>query len=59
MNSIKDQLIMFIVMVIVGMAFNPMSMLAYKYEHLYFKALNHTGLISDEEYSLITQQEEG
>jgi hypothetical protein len=30
-----------------------------KYEHLYFKALNHTGLISDEEYSLITQQEEG
>ena len=35
MNSIKDQLIMFIVMVIVGMAFNPMSILAYKYDHLY------------------------
>ena len=30
-----------------------------KYEDLYFKALNHTGLISDEEFALITQQEEG
>lgn len=29
-----------------------------KYESLYFKALNHTGLISDEEFSLIIQQEE-
>ena len=27
MNSFKDQLIMFIVMVIIGMLFNPMSML--------------------------------
>ena len=29
-----------------------------KYEDLYFTALNHTGLISDEEFALITQQEE-
>ena len=31
----KHQIIMFIVMVIVGMLFNPMSMLAYDIEHLY------------------------
>jgi len=35
MNSLKDQLIMFIVMVIIGMLFNPMSMLAYRLDHLY------------------------
>ena len=35
MNSFKDQLIMFIVMVIIGMLFNPMSMLAYEFNHLY------------------------
>ena len=35
MNSLKDQVIMFIIMVIIGMLFNPMSMLAYKYDHLY------------------------
>ena len=35
MNSLKDQIIMFIIMVIIGMLFNPMSMLAYKYDHLY------------------------
>lgn len=28
------------------------------YEDLYFKALHHTGLISDDELALITQQEE-
>ena len=35
-NLIKKQTIMFIVMVIVGMLFNPMNMLAYNIEHLYF-----------------------
>lgn len=35
MNTFKDQSIMFIVMVIIGMAFNPMNMLAYKFDHLY------------------------
>ena len=35
MNTFRDQSIMFIVMVIIGMAFNPMNMLAYKFDHLY------------------------
>ena len=35
MNSLKDQTIMFIVMIIIGMLFNPMSMLAYRLNHLY------------------------
>ena len=35
MNTLKDHLIMFIVMVIIGMAFNPMNMLAFKFNHLY------------------------
>lgn len=35
MNSLKNQLIMFIVMVVVGMLFNPMNILSYKYNHLY------------------------
>lgn len=35
MNSFKDKLIMFIVMIIVGMLFNPMNILAYKLNHLY------------------------
>ena len=35
MNTFRDQSIMFIVMVIIGMAFNPMNMLAYKLDHLY------------------------
>lgn len=35
MNSLKDQTIMFIVMIIIGMLFNPMSMLAYRFDHLY------------------------
>lgn len=35
MNSLKDQTIMFIVMIIIGMLFNPMSMLAYRLDHLY------------------------
>lgn len=35
MNTFRDQSVMFIVMVIIGMAFNPMNMLAYKFDHLY------------------------
>tara|TARA_Y100000385_G_C13067872_1_gene627584 strand:- start:81 stop:533 length:453 start_codon:yes stop_codon:yes gene_type:complete len=35
MNTFRDQSIMFIVMVIIGIAFNPMNMLAYKFDHLY------------------------
>ena len=35
MNSFKDQAIMFVVMIIIGMLFNPMSMLAYELNHLY------------------------
>ena len=42
----KHQIIMFIVMVIVGMLFNPMSMLAYDIEHLYnSKTLFYGGLL--------------
>ena len=33
--SIKHNIISFIVMIIVGMAFNPMNVLAYKFNHLY------------------------
>ena len=45
-NLIKKQTIMFIVMVIVGMLFNPMNMLAYKIEHLYFSTtLFYGGLL--------------
>ena len=33
--SIKHNIIQFIVMVIVGMAFNPMNVLAYEFNHLY------------------------
>lgn len=35
MNTFRDQSVMFIVMVIIGIAFNPMNMLAYKFDHLY------------------------
>lgn len=42
----KHQIIMFIVMVIVGMLFNPMSMLAYDINHLYnSKTLFYGGLL--------------
>ena len=45
-NLFKKQTIMFIVMVIVGMLFNPMNMLAYKIEHLYFSTtLFYGGLL--------------
>ena len=43
---IKYQVIMFIVMVIVGMLFNPMNMLAYKFSHLYLSTtLFYGGLL--------------
>ena len=34
MINLRHQIIMFIVMVIIGMTFNPMNMLAYKIKHL-------------------------
>lgn len=34
-HLLKNQIIMFIVMLIVGMFFNPMSILAYSHKHLY------------------------
>ena len=34
MINLRHQIIMFIVMVIIGMTFNPMNMLAYKFVHL-------------------------
>lgn len=33
--NINHHLIQFIIMIIIGMAFNPMNMLAYKFHHLY------------------------
>jgi hypothetical protein len=42
----KHQFIMFVVMVLAGMLFNPMSMLAYKFDHLYnSKTLFYGGLL--------------
>lgn len=38
-NLLKNQIIMFIVMVIVGILFNPMNILAYRFSDLY---LSHT-----------------
>ena len=34
MINLRHQIIMFIVMIIIGMTFNPMNMLAYKFVHL-------------------------
>jgi len=36
MNSYKSYVILFIVMVIVGIIFNPMNVLAYQFNHIYF-----------------------
>ena len=45
-NLIKTQIIMFISMVIVGMLFNPMNILAHKFDHLYFSTtLFYGGLL--------------
>jgi hypothetical protein len=45
-NFYKNQIIMFIVMVIVGMLFNPMNMLAYRFEDLYISlTLFYGGLL--------------
>lgn len=43
---IRYQLIMFVVMVMVGVSFNPMNILAYKWEHLYLSlTLFYGGLL--------------
>ena len=45
-KSIKSHVIMFIIMVIVGMLFNPMNMLAFKINDLYFSiTLFYGGLL--------------
>ena len=45
-KTLKSHLLSFIVMVIVGMAFNPMNILAYKTEHLYGSlTLFYSGLL--------------
>lgn len=45
-STMKRHLIMFTVMVIIGMLFNPMNMLAYKFEHLYLSTtLFYGGLL--------------
>ena len=45
-NLIKTQIIMFISMVIVGILFNPMNILAHKFDHLYFSTtLFYGGLL--------------
>lgn len=44
--NFKKQVIMFVVMVIVGMLFNPMNILAYQYSHLYLSTtLFYGGLL--------------
>tara|TARA_B100001989_G_C24513267_1_gene451649 strand:- start:914 stop:1372 length:459 start_codon:yes stop_codon:yes gene_type:complete len=46
MKVIKDQIIMFLVMILVGMGFNPMNILAYKINHLYIsKTLFYGGIL--------------
>ena len=45
-NSLKDKIIMFVVMVIVGMLFNPMNCLAYSFSDLYLSTtLFYGGLL--------------
>ena len=45
-SLIKKQIIMFIVMVIIGMLFNPMNILAYRYSDLYIsQTLFYGGLL--------------
>ena len=46
MSELRHQVIMFIVMVIVGMLFNPMNILAYQLDHLYISlTLFYGGLL--------------
>ena len=46
MKSYKTQLIQFIVMVIIGMAFNPMNVLAFRFTDLYLSlTLFYGGLL--------------
>lgn len=46
MNNYKSHIIMFITMVVIGMAFNPMNMLAYRYSDLYISlTLFYGGLL--------------
>ena len=46
MSELRHQVIMFIVMVIVGMLFNPMNILAYQLNHLYISlTLFYGGLL--------------
>ena len=46
MDTLKHHIIMFIVMLVVGILFNPMNMLAYSVEHLYFSTtLFYGGLL--------------
>lgn len=46
MNILKHQSIQFIVMVIIGILFNPMNVLAFEFKHLYFSlTLFYGGLL--------------
>ena len=46
MSELRHQVIMFIVMVIVGMLFNPMNILAYRFDNLYISlTLFYGGLL--------------
>ena len=45
-NTFRSQVIMFVVMVIVGILFNPMNILAYRFDDLYFsQTLFYGGLL--------------
>ena len=45
-NIYKSQIIMFIIMVIIGMIFNPMNILAYRFSDLYIsQTLFYSGLL--------------
>ena len=46
MNLLKHQFIMFFIMILVGILFNPMNMLAYRFDYLYLSlTLFYGGLI--------------
>ena len=46
LNLLKYQIIMFIIMIIIGMLFNPMNMLAYRFDDLYISlTLFYGGLL--------------
>jgi hypothetical protein len=48
-NVYKRQIIMFIVMVVIGMLFNPMNILAYRFSDLYISQTLFYGGLGEQE----------